>query len=119
MELLIHVHARFIRKADGKPLHGNHFRIRLFDKDPLRNDFLGETYLDHDGIARFNIDPAAYRGGDTPGEQKPDLFLQVLQNGNPVFTTPVAKNIDLSEYSEFNTQEGEQLDLGSFLVDVL
>ncbi|MFI5173178.1 MAG: hypothetical protein ACHQFW_12355 [Chitinophagales bacterium] len=116
-EFLINVHARFLLKHSSEPLHGNHYRVRLFDKDPINDDFLGETELDKDGKVHFRIDPKYYRSEDNPLETKPDFYIVVMKEERVIFKTPVAPNIDLNKDGNFNYGEGEWIDLGTFVIE--
>lgn len=117
MEFLINVHAQFLFKHSGEVVYGNGYTVRLFDKDTISDDFLGETTPDKDGKVHFKINPSHFRTEDSLLENKPDFYLVVLKNGIEIFRTPVALNIDLKEDGNFNFSDGEWVDMGKFLID--
>lgn len=117
MEFIINVYAMFLHKHSGKALYGNDYTVRLFDKDPISDDFLGETKPDAEGKTQFKVDPSLYRSEDSLFEKRPDFYLVVLKNGSEIFRTPVALNINLEEDGNFNFADGEWVDLGTYLID--
>lgn len=117
MEFLINVHAQFLHKHSGKALFGHDYSIRLFDQDPISDDFLGETKPDNEGKVQFKIDPALYRSEDSPLEKRPDFYLVVLKDSVEIFRTPVALNVNVDDEGNFNFTDGEWVDLGTFIID--
>ncbi len=118
LEFLRNVYAQFLQQSTGEPLHGNKFSVRLFDQDPVTDDFLGETKPDAEGKVHFKIDPSLYRSEDNPLEKDPDFYLIVLQEGMEIFRTPVAVDIDFKSDGNFNFNDGEWINLGTFLVEI-
>lgn len=116
MELLIHVSARFIHNHNSAPVFGSQYTARLYDKDIINDDFLGESRPDGEGNVAFTIDPKQYRSEDSMLETKPDFYIVLMDEGRQIFKTPVANNIDLHTMADFNLQEGEKLDLGTFMI---
>ncbi len=104
-------------KHSSDAVYGSDYTVRLFDKDPISDDFLGETTPDKEGKVHFKINPSLYRSEDSPLENKPDFYLIVLKNSNEIFRTPVALNIDLKEDGNFNFTDGEWVDMGTYLID--
>ena len=117
LEFLINVHAQFLFKHSSDAVYGSDYTVRLFDKDPISDDFLGESTPDKEGKVHFKINPSLYRSEDSPLENKPDFYLIVLKNSNEIFRTPVALNIDLKEDGNFNFTDGEWVDMGRFLIE--
>lgn len=115
MELLLHVHARFLRHS-GDPVHGNHYHVRLYDQDITEDDFLSEEQPDKEGKVHFTINPAQYKSIDSPGEKKPDLYMVLYHDGKEIFRTPVIQDIDPDTETNFDETEGEWVDMGSFLI---
>ncbi len=116
MELLINVQAEFLHKKEGGPVHGASYIVRLFDKDPLNDDFLGETTPDHEGRVHFVVHPGDWRKKDLIRENAPDFYITVLQDGTEIFKTPVAVNFNFDTEGNFNAEDGEWIDLGTFLI---
>ena len=116
-EFIINVFAQFLHKHTGEPLHGKDYSIRLFDKDPLKDDLLGETNTDSEGKVHFKINPVMYRSEDSPMEKNPDLYLVVSQDGTEIFRTPVAINFNFEDDGNFNYRDGEWIDMGTFLIE--
>ena len=116
-ELLINVYARFLHKHTGDAIWGNHYKVKLFDKDLITDDFLGETYLHSEGKVHFRINPSLFRTNDNPLEEKPDLYLLVLKDDVEIFKSPVAPNIKFDKEGNFNFIDGEWIDMGTFLID--
>ncbi len=90
--------------------------MKLFEKYPFTDDLLGETYLHSEGKVHFQIDQKLYRNGETPLETKPDLYLVLYKDGDEIFRTPVAPNVNFDKEGNFNFNEGEWIDMGTFLV---
>ncbi len=117
MELLINVHAQFLHKHTGEAIHGKSYSVRLYDKDLITDDFLGETHPDVNGKIHLVVNPDDYKKNDSPIESKPDFYLVIIKEGKEIFKTPVAKNINFDQEGNFNTTEGEWIDLGTFLIE--
>lgn len=109
------IKARFVRKADGQPLPGTsgQYSVKLYDKDPVQDDELGQPRLDADGRVQCTFDLYDVAGGDSPLERKPDLYLIVYERGHELFRTPVFWNLDFTP-----EKAGTQVthDLGTFEV---
>ncbi len=54
-EMNIEVRVLLIAKGTDEPLTGDGYLVRLYDKDIFNDDFLGESSLDEDGLAKFHI----------------------------------------------------------------
>ena len=114
-DMNIEVTARLIEKGTDKPLHGNAFRVRLYDRDFFEDDFLGESGLDHDGHALILFNPAQVNRNALIHEDSLDFYFTVFHHDRLIFRSQVMRNIAALE--EFRMGEGEQIDLGTFLVD--
>ena len=112
MELLIHVHAAFTIHNRSN----SNYYVRLYDRDFLTDDFLAEEKLNEDGIVHFTINPTSYRTADSFREKRPDFYFTIINEGEEIFRTPVADNIDLNTEADFNTEEGMVIDMGGFVV---
>ncbi len=90
------VHARF-EDATGAPLRGAAYKVKLYDKDPLKDDFLGESALDETGTAAFTFTSLHVKSVDSPGETKPDLYFVVEREGKEIFRSPVHPDVDFEK----------------------
>lgn len=113
MNLIIQV--RLIAKGDNKPISGNAFKVRLYDKDIFNDEFLGESDV-YEGLAKFSITQKDFT---SPAgiDDKPDFYFVVFHNQQPVFRSKVMMNLDISNIEQFVMSEGELIDLGTFLID--
>ena len=112
------VTARFIEKGEDKPLSGDEFTVRLYDRDIADDDFLGESKLDAGGHVRIAFAHDSFVNDDAFKETRPDFYFIILNNGRPVYTTKVLEELSLEDIQQFKMGQGEVVDLGSFLVDV-
>ena len=115
-EMNIEVRVLLIAKGTDDPVTGDEYLVRLFDKDIFDDDFLGESSLDEDGLAKFQLTEKHFAGFAKPDE-KPDFYFVVYRNKKEIFKSRVMKNLDLSDIAEFRMKEGEVVDLGTFLID--
>jgi hypothetical protein len=111
--------ARFVRKADGAPLSGTtgRYSVKVYDKDLVRDDRVGEPRLDADGRVRCTFDLYDIVSSDSPLERKPDLYLVLYEGEREVFRTPVFWDLDFGQPDE-STGERKPVthDLGTFEV---
>ena len=112
------VTARFIEKGEDKPLSGDEYTVRLYDRDIADDDFLGESRLDAGGRIRIAFAHDSFVNDDAFRETRPDFYFIILKNRTPVYTTKVLEELSLEDIKQFRMGEGEMVDLGSFLVDV-
>lgn len=112
----IEVKARLISKGNDEPVTRKEFSVRLYDKDVFNDDFLGESSLDKEGVAKF-----IFSQNDFPSpekfDDKPSFYFVVYKNKKKIFKSKVMSNLDLSNVEEFIMKEGEVVDLGTFLID--
>ena len=116
-EMNIEVRVLLIAKGTDEPVTGNGYTVRLYDKDIFNDDFLGESSLNEDGLAKFQLTKKHFAGFANLDE-KPDFYFVVYRNKEEIFKSRVMKNLDLSDIEEFRMKEGEVVDLGTFLIDV-
>lgn len=114
MELVIRL--RIINKSDEKPLDGDQFKVRLYDKDVFNDDYLGES-LTRDGRVFFMISRKNF-SAPLNLEQKPDFYFVVYRDGKEIYKSKVMANIDLRDMQEFVMKEGAVIDLGTYLIDI-
>ncbi len=112
------VTARFITKGNDKPLYGDDFTVRLYDRDIIDDDYLGESRLDEQGHIRIAFAHDAFVNDAAFKEAKPDFYFVVLQNGRSVFTSKVLEELSIEDLQQFRMGEGEVVDLGTFLISV-
>lgn len=110
------VTARFIAKGIDAPLSGAAYTVRLFDKDLLSDDFIGESGLDSNGYSKISFHHSAF--GDLANlETFPDLYFVVYKNGEPIFKSKVIEDVDLEAIEQYKKGEGEVIDLGTYLIE--
>jgi hypothetical protein len=115
-EMNIEVKVRLISKGNDEPLTGNEYSVRLYDKDIFNDDFLGESFPDEQGVARFLFSQGDF-SQPMNVDSKPDFYFVVYKKKNEIFKSKVMSNLDLSDFQEFIMKEGEVIDLGTFLID--
>jgi len=74
---LVRVVARIVHEDTGQPLTESGLVARLYDADPISDDFLAEAPV-VDGRVELTFDLARAESWDTPGEEKPDLYFVIL-----------------------------------------
>ncbi len=116
MGIFIHTKIKLLEKGSGAPLTGDTVSVKLYDKDPLSDDFLGEAKPDETGEVIIKFDLDKIKSADTPLEQYPDLYFKVYKNGHPYFESPLADDMDTEQEGEFNFTEGKIIDLGTYLI---
>ncbi len=91
MELEYRVGGEVVEKETGRPLPG--LLVRVFDKDELYNDLLGEARTDDAG--RFEV---RYAGGDFQElfDKRPDLFFRIFdaEGAQLIHTTEESVRVD-------------------------
>jgi hypothetical protein len=115
-DMSIEVTARFISKGNDAPLTGAAYKVRLFDKDIFDDDYIGESSLDENGVAKIKFTHKAFSDlGNL--ETMPDMYFSVLKNDIQIFESKVMEEIDVVALEQFKMGEGEVIDLGTFLVE--
>ncbi len=112
------VTARFIAKGEDKPLTGDSYIVRLYDRDTIDDDFLGESKLDADGRIRISFAHDLFISDDVFIENQPDFYFVIVRNNHLVFQTKVLEEISLEDAQQFRMRQGEVVDLGTFLVNL-
>ena len=112
----IEVTARFIGKGHDQPVTGDAYTVRLYDKDIFEDDYLGESYLDENGVAKISFTHAAF-SGSLHLDDMPDFYFIVYKHKQQIFKTRVMEDIDLEKIESFKMGEGEVVDLGTFLIE--
>ncbi len=112
----IEVKIRFIAKGSDAPLTGNDYKVRLFDKDLIGEDHLGESGLDANGVATISFSHSAF-GEWNNLEEYPDFYFVLDKAGNQIFKSEIMDDFDIETVEQFRMGEGEVVDLGTFLVE--
>lgn len=115
-EINLEVTARFIAKGSDAPLTGTAYTLRLFDKDIFDDDYLGESPLDANGVAKIKFNHTAFSDIGTI-ETIPRFYFSLLKNGEQIFQSKVMEELDIDAIEQFKMGEGEVIDLGTFLVE--
>ena len=113
-EMNLEVTARFIGKGNDKPVTGEAYLVRLYDKDIFGDDFLGESILDENGVAKISFNHAAFSNFNT--DTTPDFYFVVLKNNEIIFKSKVLDAVDVETVENFKMGEGEVIDLGTYLI---
>ena len=116
-DLNIAVIARFLAKGTGKPITGDPYTVRLYDKDLFENEFLGEGGLDADGNTKIIFTHDAYSNVSNL-DTFPDLYFAVFKDGDPIYKSKVMEDVDLTTIEEYRKGTGEVIDLGTYLIEV-
>jgi hypothetical protein len=85
------------RDADGNPLAGDDYTVRLLDQDRLFDDKLGTSPLDANGVAEFLIFVADIISIDSPGERTPDIYFVVTKGDREIFRSEVFPDVNFDE----------------------
>lgn len=112
------VTARFIEKGEDKPLTGDEYTVRLYDRDTVDDDFLGESKLDANGRISISFAHELFVNDDVFIENQPDFYFVIVRKNHVVFQTKVLEELSLEDIQQFRMGQGEVVDLGTFLVDV-
>ncbi len=115
-EMNIEVKVRLLGKVDDEPVTGNEYSVRLYDKDIFNDDYLGESFPDEEGLAKFLFSQGDF-SKPLKLDEKPDFYFVVYKKNKEIFKSKVMPNLDLSNVEEFIMTEGEVIDLGTFLID--
>jgi len=115
-EMNIEVKATFISTGENKPVTGEDYTLRLFDKDVFGDDYLGESELNEAGEGRIIFGHKAF-GNAFNLEKLPDFYFILYNNKVPVFESKVMQDVDLAVLENFKSGEGDVIDLGTFLVE--
>lgn len=115
-EMNIQVIARFIAKGTNEAITGDAYTVRLFDKDLVDSDFIGESGLDANGYSKILFSHSTF-GNLANLETFPDLYFALYKNGEAVYKSKVMEDVDLTIMDQYKKGEGAVIDLGSYLID--
>jgi hypothetical protein len=114
-EMCIVVQARLIAKGSDAPMTGEAYKVRLFDRDFMQDEYLGESALDKNGVASIEFAIKDMNRG--PLDDKwPDFFFVVYKGDKVIFQSQVMENVDIDSIEHYEKGKGEVIDLGTFLV---
>jgi hypothetical protein len=116
MGIIIHTKLKLTEKGTGSALSGADIIVKLYDKDLLEDDFLGEASPDAEGKVSINFDLDKIKSADSPLETKPDLYFSVFKSNKLYYKSEVLDDIDTLNEGDFNFQEGKVIDLGAYLI---
>ena len=114
-DMNLEVTARFIGKGNDQPLTGDTYLVRLYDKDVFEDDFLGESTLDENGVAKISFNHSSFSNWNT--DTKPDFYFVVFKHKKEIFKSKVLEDLDVEAIEKFKMGEGEVIDLGTYLIE--
>lgn len=110
---------RVVGKDSGEPLAK--VKVRAFDKDAIKDDFLGETETDDQGKFRIEFSQRAYQGALALAEGRPDIYLKLTHpDGRTAKTAVIYEAEGLIEDEDDPVKGGpdgeiEVIDMGDVL----
>ncbi len=114
-DMNLEVTARFIGKGNDQPLTGDTYLVRLYDKDVFEDDFLGESTLDENGVAKISFNHSSFSNWNK--DTKPDFYFVVFKHKKEIFKSNVLEDLDVEAIEKFKMGEGEVIDLGTYLIE--
>ncbi len=121
LEELWDIKVTILSKNTKQPIGGTGYTIEFYDEDTEDNDFLGSGVINENGIADVRFNPKLINAGtedeDTP-ETDPDIFFIIKKDGIEIFKSATTYNIDYAQSATFDIEEGKEINLGTFLVDI-
>ena len=114
-DINLEVTARFISKGNDQPLTGDAYLVRLYDKDIFEDDFLGESMVDENGVAKISFNHSSFSNWNTG--TNPDFYFIVVKHNDIIFKSKVLEDIDIDSLEKFKMGEGEVIDLGTYLIE--
>ncbi|MEP7111267.1 MAG: hypothetical protein ABI760_24945, partial [Ferruginibacter sp.] len=115
-EMNIMVKATFIAKGKDTPVSGEQFTLRLYDKDVFGDDYLGESKLNEAGEGLIIFGHKAF-GNAFNLETLPDFYFVLYKDNVPVFQSKVMEDVDLQTLEQYQSGNGEVIDLGIYLIE--
>lgn len=115
--MIVKLIARFVHERTGSPLADGRVTARVFDRDPLSDDFLAESQLSETGEAEWMFPLSAAASMDSPAEKRPDIYVELEKDGDVFFQGMVAENIDFFQRDPVSGElRGRTHFLGTFRV---
>ena len=112
----LEVTARFVTKGNDAPLAGDNYLVRLCDKDVFKDDFLGQSVPDENGVVKIKFTHDSFANWANL-DDKPDFYFAVYKDSNQIFKSKVMEDLDIDAIENFKMGEGEVIDLGTFLIE--
>lgn len=109
IDLLVNVS---IKITDINGLPQSNCKIKLYDKDLLSDDFLGEGTTNSAGEVKITFDPNDAASWDSPDEEEPDLYFVVFRDGEKVYKSKTMQDVDLFKNRD-NQSKYSHIDLGT------
>lgn len=116
MGIFIHTKIKLLEKGTSIPVSGSSVLVKLYDRDPIEDDFLGEATPDSEGNVLIKFDLDKIKSADSPMEQFPDLYFKVYKSGNQYFQSRLLDDLDTGSEGSFSFTEGKVIDLGTYLI---
>lgn len=116
-QMKIEVRARLISRQTGQPVFGGAYIVKLFDKDFVDDDFLGQASPDVNGAVSIAFNPSHVDQKDLLKEKSPDFYFVVFKIGKEIFRSKVMEDVDIHAIEQFKMGEGEIIHLGTFLIE--
>ena len=114
-DMQIEVTIHFLAKGSGNPLKGEAYWVKLFDKDLIGTDHLGESGLDDNGRAKISFSHSSF-GEWNRLEKYPDFYFTLEKNAVEIYKSEVLENFDIKQIEEFKMGAGELIELGTYLI---
>jgi len=116
--MMVKLIARFVNAHTGKAMVDPDVGARIYDRDPVSDEFLAESRLSADGEAEWLFSLSAAGSLDSPGERRPDIYVELEKAGAVFFQTPVKFNMDFDTRDPVSGESrGQTRFLGVFHVD--
>jgi hypothetical protein len=107
------VTARVVSRQNQQPVSGA--TVRVYDKDIVSDDFLGEATTDADGQFSVIFSSDDFKGHITGFEARPDIFVKVT---NPSTGETTTSRVFEELTGKLTKNDAEEImDLGSIEVD--
>ncbi len=116
MEMIVHLHLRLVDKNTGRAPDPTGLSVALFDRDVIKDDFLGQSTPDASGNATFAFSRSDFRSLDSPLEQYPDLYFKVFRDEVCIYQSLVFEQSRPFDSDQFDMQGGLHYSLGTFLI---
>ncbi len=118
MESTVRLHIKLLVKGTNKPLTGEEYTVKLYDKDFLKADYLGKSSLDDFGHAIIPVTSSDFSGRVLPVEKYPDIFFTIQNKERIFYKSTTFKNLHLEEAMDFPSSGAIHYDLGTFIIEI-
>jgi len=114
MQNRVNIHLNLIWRNNNEPVSGAEYSVKFYDKDFVKDDFLGQSGLDTKGHSIISVVNDDYRSSDSFLEKYPDIYFIVMQNEDVIYKSGVYKNLHIEEANHFPASDGLHFNLGTF-----